>query len=293
MKGLFILTYFLFVGFLFSEDFLKKHDFRNISDFEYFGDDIFEPNSVFDGAIIYIRTEYVDEFFLETFSKITKKHVVITYGDKGSPGEYFRYLEHPNMIAWFGTNPTRLSEANFFPIPIGLLRECPVELLEENVNKEYMLYMNMSIQKEQSSALKIRERNVVFNLFSWRKYCYTSPKKPFEEYLTDLKKSRFVLSPRGNGVDCHRTWEAIAMGSIPVVRSSFLDPLFKDLPVLIVKNWGDAKRTYLREKEKEIKDKKVNLEVMTLNYWIDQIEIMIAKANITRGPIEFKIDNGS
>ena len=33
------------------------------------------------------------------------------------------------------------------------------------------------------------------------------------EYLRTLGQHRFVLSPRGNGLDAHRTWEALMVGT--------------------------------------------------------------------------------
>lgn len=53
-------------------------------------------------------------------------------------------------------------------------------------------------------------------------------------------KYAFVLSPHGNGLDCHRTWEAITLGCIPIVKTSPIDRVFNNLPVLIVKNWADV-----------------------------------------------------
>lgn len=49
----------------------------------------------------------------------------------------------------------------------------------------------------------------------------------------------FVLSLRGNGLDCHRTWEALYLGSIVITRASSLDPLFDGLPVVRVKSWDE------------------------------------------------------
>lgn len=50
--------------------------------------------------------------------------------------------------------------------------------------------------------------------------------------------SRYMywLSPFGAGLDCHRTWEAMFVGSIPVVQRSSLDSLYTDgdLPILVV-----------------------------------------------------------
>jgi len=42
----------------------------------------------------------------------------------------------------------------------------------------------------------------------------------------------FFLLPPGFGVDCHRPWESMLVGSIPVVPSSSLAPVNKDLPLV-------------------------------------------------------------
>ena len=41
---------------------------------------------------------------------------------------------------------------------------------------------------------------------------------------------------KGNGEDCHRTWEAVLLGSIPIVRPSGIGNLYKDAPILILGN---------------------------------------------------------
>jgi len=43
------------------------------------------------------------------------------------------------------------------------------------------------------------------------------------KYLHKMGEHRFILSPRGNGLDAHRTWEALLLGVIPIVRSSALN----------------------------------------------------------------------
>ena len=52
----------------------------------------------------------------------------------------------------------------------------------------------------------------------------------------------FEASPQGNGIDCFRTWEALALGTVPIVRSGPLDRLYREhgLPVAIVKEWAEV-----------------------------------------------------
>jgi hypothetical protein len=42
----------------------------------------------------------------------------------------------------------------------------------------------------------------------------------------------FWLSPRGGGLDCHRTWEALYLDIIPIVWNNSLNVLYENLPVL-------------------------------------------------------------
>lgn len=41
--------------------------------------------------------------------------------------------------------------------------------------------------------------------------------KPYSEYLNDLANHKFCLCIRGNGIDTHRFWESLYLGTIPVI----------------------------------------------------------------------------
>ena len=57
------------------------------------------------------------------------------------------------------------------------------------------------------------------------------------ECYDQMSKYKFILSPPGAGEDTHRTWEALYVGCIPIVKSSLLNSLYEDLPVVIVDDW--------------------------------------------------------
>lgn len=92
----------------------------------------------------------------------------------------------------------------------------------------------------------------------------------------DWMKYKFILSPEGAGLDCHRTWEAIMIGIIPIVKSSSIDTIFKDLPVVIVKSWDELSIDYLNKKYNEIMKNKMentyNYQKLYLKYWSYMIE---------------------
>ncbi|CAF1041368.1 unnamed protein product [Rotaria sordida] len=66
----------------------------------------------------------------------------------------------------------------------------------------------------------------------------------------------FWISPRGNGIDCHRTWEALYLDIIPIVWNSTLNSLYANLPVVIINNHTDLTESFLRDQLQKIATKK-------------------------------------
>ena len=64
-----------------------------------------------------------------------------------------------------------------------------------------------------------------------------------------IRTSKFVLCPSGLSMDSYRLWEAIMLGSIPVVESNppGLDRAYSNLPVLVVRNFSDVTPEFLEK----------------------------------------------
>ena len=60
-----------------------------------------------------------------------------------------------------------------------------------------------------------------------------------------MAKSYFILSPNGNGIDCHKHWEAFHAHSIPVVTKSINLKFYEDLPFLVIDDWSRFKELEL------------------------------------------------
>ena len=94
---------------------------------------------------------------------------------------------------------------------------------------------------------------------------------PRTQTWRNMTEFAFVLSPFGNGMDCHRTWEALLCGCIPIVRSSVFNELFEGLPVLIVENWSDISLQLLVTTLADFKDKhdknELKYEKLELSYY--------------------------
>ena len=70
-------------------------------------------------------------------------------------------------------------------------------------------------------------------------------------FLQKVRNHSFVLCPRGGGVDTHRLWETLYMGSIPIVKRDIAHAAWQDLPILFVDSWDEVTEDRLRvEKER-------------------------------------------
>lgn len=117
-----------------------------------------------------------------------------------------------------------------------------------------------------NTGLRARLRRELEGRFSW------AQSEALPQYLATLARHRFALSPAGRGIDTHRTWEALLVGTIPIVQSSPLDPLFRDLPVLIVEAWDHLTPEFLRAQYARIRSRAYDFSPCFAPYWRDRFQ---------------------
>lgn len=93
----------------------------------------------------------------------------------------------------------------------------------------------------------------------------------------------FVLSPHGMGLDCHRTWEALALGHIVLVPSSSLDGLYADLPVVPLKSWSEITPKNLERWLSLYRNGGATHEKLRSSYWVNEMRSS-AEGWVTSGP---------
>jgi hypothetical protein len=64
-------------------------------------------------------------------------------------------------------------------------------------------------------------------------------KLDYNDYLTKINNYKFVLCPRGNGIDTHRFTEILFMGSVPLIEKNGLSDLYDKFPCIIVDKFED------------------------------------------------------
>jgi hypothetical protein len=105
----------------------------------------------------------------------------------------------------------------------------------------------------------------------------------YDEWLRFVAKYPFLLCVHGGGLDpSPKAWEAIAVGTIPIIKHSPLDDAYSQLPVAFVDDWdeGAISREKLKNWLVELgpfyksgsKEREAVLERLTVNYWWKQVE---------------------
>jgi len=235
----------------------------------------FQPAVVASGQTVFLKGAHLASFFSSIHPNIHDPYILITHiSDDSVPGVYASYLDDPQLIAWFGINHDGTSHPKMHPIPIGIANAylpngnqiLLAKIQKDLLPKQYLSYLNFTIQSFSS------ERWPLFKLLSHVPFCHRTLRQDYETYLRATAASKFMISPRGLGLDTYRLWESLYLGTIPVVKTSSLDPLYAGLPVLIVSDWSQVTQVFLEQAYEEFSQSTFSLEKLSMNYWTRLID---------------------
>jgi hypothetical protein len=222
--------------------------------------------------------------------------------------KFMEFIENDKIIHWFSQNCIlpKNTHKKLSQIPIGLAYH---HLHNEDIEHEAKKIVSPMKQEALLDNIIYNQQSKKMKMPFWKRYlkCYINfnfennymrSRFGYDRYeaITKIPKNlifsekdevsrtiswntqanyAFVVSPFGNGYDCHRTWEALILGCIPIVKKSGIDNLYDDLPVLIVQDWSYITEQLLRKTIEDFKKKhekgEFNYDKLTLNYWINKI----------------------
>ncbi len=263
-----------------SRPYISGDGFRAFADHVYDETDrTLQADEIAPGDIVFVRAAMLDAFFAHIHPNIVHRYILVSHNaDTPTPGKFLAYLQNDKLAKWFGQNPTIRQTDAFIPIPIGIANGYVKNLgvvshfkpysAEPNANKHYLLGMNFKPGTNKS------ERQSLFNAFRSKPFCRDISSRSHVDYLRMMHQAKYILSPPGNGFDCHRTWEALIVGTIPIVKSSCLDALLSDLPVLIVDDWPvvDEQFLHMRYEQMEQLFYTDGMKKITYAYWHERIK---------------------
>ena len=233
------------------EDIITGNAFKSICDDfldeeKHFIDILKKPKTIF------LKTDWIEIFKRKVLPLIDYNFVLVTHNaDRPAISGNIDLLEDNRLIKWFGMNiDTRHPKLQ--AIPIGIANEkwphgdkdILLKIINENNKKENFVYCNFDITtnfNKRNDTMLLIKRNA-------RAYIdFDHTKLPFEEYTRKLSTYKYVISPPGNSIDCHRIWESIYLGVIPIVEEHPALEYYKDLPILFVKSFNDVNEQLLND----------------------------------------------
>lgn len=157
---------------------------------------------------------------------------------------------------------------DFFPI---------VDKLTKN-EKQILCYNNLTLPPKcfhwYGTIRKTIFDTACSKSFVYCKKCDVHPRQYSQndiiQYYIDISKSKFMLCPRGCGIDTYRLWDSIHMGCIPIVEEYDGYNQFKDLPILYLNSWKEFENMnaeFLEQKWNEMLYCEYNYDKLRLSYW--------------------------
>lgn len=97
-------------------------------------------------------------------------------------------------------------------------------------------------------------------------------------YFGTLPSYKFVISPEGNGIDCHRHYEALLAGCIPIVeRNPLIEEKYKGCPILYTNDYSEITPEYLLAKYEEMKSKTYDFSRLFLDFYPPEMQSEIKR----------------
>jgi len=246
------------------------------------------------GTVVHINSKHVLRFIEMVLPHLKSKIVLLTGYDTVSPAVpgYEKIIENPNILHWFLQNydldpKYRLNgQASIMPLGFNFHKLDPrsdntstdmglpsilgnqqltMKVIRDDLPKlkdrPYQAYANFHLNmdtflRDPMAKTRANARQDALDQLKPKPYVtFESKQIPRNEVWRNLKNYAFEVSPRGNGIDCHRTYEGIFFNTIPIIKTTSIDSLFEDLPVVIVNDWDEVTEENLKLWKKKYQDK--------------------------------------
>jgi hypothetical protein len=271
----------------------------------------FDPapfSQVKEGDLVWVRLIALPQFLDEALPRIQARFALVT-GDEdwAIPSGFARsneLLADSRVACWFSQNFDGTDDSGkLLPIPIGLdfhtisntrkwghwpatptAQEAELETLRKaappNERRLLRVHADFHFNKHKQQIWGDDRQAVQNALRDNPDVQFQTEKVRRLDLWREKTRYAFVVSPHGNGLDCHRTWESLVLGNIVIVKRSSLDPLYEGLPVVIVGDWREITAANLKRWHAEHSAAFGKPEVeerLTNRYWIARMRQIVAE----------------
>ena len=250
-------------------------------------------DSIKNNDIIVCQVNYFDLFTREIFPTLGDKKIVLITSQWAYPAleksdTTDKVLASSNIILWISQNPIYENNDKYMAFPYG------INMKDISLYYSHLVSVNMDISGNRQLLQQNKNKNILhtnLNVEDWypedhirHKYsCFgvDSPERlGYIQYLKEITRSRYILSPQGDRPDCYRNYEAIGLGCIPI---SNLDEGFQEIfgENMIYRNGEDMQKILQTSRvtvdDQDNKYKLPNRRIILSSYWREKIIERIKK----------------
>jgi len=217
--------------------------------------------------IIFVKTDDLPNFYNKINIKNinTKNKIIISHNSDFSINS--TYIDKLKKVKKQYSQNCLITDINLCPIPIGIYnRQWFDHQIFHNIRKrtdikkEKTIYFFFSLSTHVS---RIECYEKLKNKLQWGK------KLSQENYLIELKKHKYAICPRGNGIDSHRIWECLYLDVIPIMLKN--DSVNIDnLPIIFLNDWSELDTNIIQNNFNNITFSKI-----TLKYYHNNIKNLL------------------
>lgn len=249
-------------------DYVTGNRFVELADYAITTNDfVIDWSKIKTNQIIFCKTDKLLEFFEGMRERPEIKVILITHNSDHNITEEIVRQKPDNILHWFAQN-VLVERPYLTPIPIGLENkgvggssdyELVCDISNGQIERDIFCYCNISPGTNTVERSFDRNKSFITNDYD---------RLSFNDYLLKVRRSLFVISPPGNGHDCHRTWESIYLGAIPVMKSSPSSEYFSRFcSIMIVDDFNS-----LSESDFPVHESSRWNAVARMSWWKEKIE---------------------
>ena len=145
-------------------------------------------------------------------------------------------------------------------------------LIKNRPYKSGTLYINHDCRTNSN------ERGKVYSLLekkSWVTAVHGVNRTNMDSYFTNVAAHKFMAAPYGNGFDTHRLWEALYLGTVPIIRRNIFTSFYEDLPICFINEWEEVTIDFLKREYDRIKQMNWNKDRLYFGWWRNKILNML------------------
>ena len=237
------------------------------------------PEKVSFGQSVFVEGDFLEDFFTVIHPHIKDAYVLVSHnGDLNITADFLKYIDD-KILAWYAQN-VDVQHPKLIPLPIGIenayYRNNGQVIGFEKVRKMHIpkiprILSALNIitnKKERVPALDYLRTHPAVDVLTTSHQSFVTRESKLASYM-------FTASPPGNGIDCMRTWEAMYVGSVPIVKKSICMSYFKNLglPLYVIDDWRELDildSTQLAAVYERLA-KDFNHPALWVDYWIKKI----------------------